>query len=74
MIMFVMRKKFGLGLSCAAACDGDAPGWSLLAASTRDLRALHRRRKRTRPIDFSAHHSSADHYYEPLPQETGAAG
>ena len=63
MVMFAMLKKFGLVRNRLAT----AILLVLLAASTAIPAAAQTAEK-------AAVHHSADHYYEPLPQETGAAG
>jgi len=69
--MFVMRNKFRLGQVCGGAAT--AMLLMALAAATTVLAIAQTPEKKTAD-HFSAHHSSADHFYEPLPQETGAAG
>ncbi len=69
--MFVMRNKFRLGQVCGGAAT--AMLLMALAAATTVL-AIAQTPEKKMADHFSAHHSSADHFYEPLPQETGAAG
>src|SRR5208337_356902 len=63
--MFVMRNKFGLGQVCG--CVAAAMLLSVLAALTANSAAAQAEKKQEA-------HSSVDHYYEPLPQETGTNG
>ena len=65
MVMFAMRKKFGLG----SVCGRLATAMLLVALA---LSAVMSAAAQT-PEKIAAHHN-VDHYYEPLPQETGAAG
>ena len=65
MVMLAMRKKFGLGL-----VRGRLATAMLLVALA--LSAAMSAVPQT-PEKIAAHHN-VDHYYEPLPQETGAAG
>jgi hypothetical protein len=66
--MFVMRKKFGLGQVCGSAGDGDAAGRA--NRFDRDLRRTDAGKENGNPRPSN----KIDHYYEPLPQETGTAG
>jgi LmbE family N-acetylglucosaminyl deacetylase len=65
MVMFAMRKKFELGLVCGRLATA-----MLLVALA--LSAAMSAAAQT-PEKIAAPHN-VDHYYEPLPQETGAAG
>jgi LmbE family N-acetylglucosaminyl deacetylase len=69
MVMFAILKKFGLGL--ARSGYAAAMLLVLLAASTATLASAQTAEKNA--TDHKAD-QKADHYYEPLPQETGAAG
>ncbi len=68
--MFVMRNKFRLG----QVCGGVAATTLLMAlvASTPTSAAAQTPEKKT--DNPTAERSSADHYYEPLPQDTGTTG
>ena len=61
MVMFAILKKFGLRLVCNRLAAAMLVG--VLAASTAMFAAAQ-----------TADKTAADHYYEPLPQETGASG
>ena len=65
MVMFAMRKKFELGWVCGRLAT--AMLLVALAASTAISAAAQTPEK-------TAADRKIDHYYEPLPQETGAAG
>ena len=70
MVMFAILKKFGLPLVCNRFAS--AALLVLLAASTAIFAAA-----QTAEKTVAAHgidEKKADHYYEPLPQETGANG
>jgi LmbE family N-acetylglucosaminyl deacetylase len=69
MVMFAILRKFGSGVVCQRVAT--AMPLILLAASI----AMPAAAQHAEPTgaDHNANHA-ADHYYEPLPQETGAAG
>jgi LmbE family N-acetylglucosaminyl deacetylase len=69
MVMFAILKKFGLGVPCKKLVT--ALPLVVLAASIVIPAAA--QRVETTPVDHNANRA-VDHYYEPLPQETGAAG
>jgi LmbE family N-acetylglucosaminyl deacetylase len=69
MVMFAILKKLGLGVQCKRLAT--AMPLILLAAST--VMPAAAQHAETTPIDHKAD-PVVDHYYEPLPQETGAAG
>jgi LmbE family N-acetylglucosaminyl deacetylase len=69
MVMFAILKKFGPGVRCKKLAT--AMPLILLAASI-VIPAAAQHAEPT-PADHNANHA-VDHYYEPLPQETGAAG
>ena len=65
MVVFAMRKKFGLGLVCGRF----ATAMLLVAlAASAAISATAQTPEKIAPDH------KVDHYYEPLPQETGAAG
>jgi LmbE family N-acetylglucosaminyl deacetylase len=68
-LMFVMRNKFRLG----QVCGGVAATMLLMAlvATPTSAAAQTPEKKTDNP---TAERSSADHYYEPLPQDTGTTG
>ena len=73
MVMFAMRKKFGLGLVCGRLATAmllvalaASAAISATAQTPEKIAANHN-------VDHGVEHY-VDHYYEPLPQETGAAG
>jgi len=68
MVMFAILKKLGLGVQCKRLAT--AMPLILLAAST--VMPAAAQHAETTPIDHKAD-PVVDHYYEPLPQETGAA-
>ena len=65
MVMFAMRKKFGLGSVCGELAT--AMLLVILAISAAIFAGAQTAEK-------TAADHNADHYYEPLPQDTGAAG
>src|SRR5580658_1927644 len=67
--MFVMRNKFGLGQVCGSMATA-----VLLTALTASTAISAAAKTETKPDDHTAGHSSVDHYYEPLPQDTGTTG
>ena len=67
--MFAILKKFGLGVPCKRLAT--ALPRIVLAASIVVPGAA--QRAEPAPADLNANHA-VDHYYEPLPQETGEAG
>jgi len=67
--MFTMLKKFGIGVVRNRLATAMLP--VLLAASTAIFAAAETAENTA--ADHSVNHS-VDHFYEPLPQETGAAG
>ncbi|MBZ5613354.1 MAG: PIG-L family deacetylase [Acidobacteriia bacterium] len=67
--MFAILTKLGFGVRCKRLATATLP--VLLAASIVVPAAA--RPADTTPADHNANHA-VDHYYEPLPQETGAAG
>jgi LmbE family N-acetylglucosaminyl deacetylase len=67
--MFVMRNKFGLGQVCGSMATA-----VLLAALAASTAISAPAKTETKPDDHTAGHSSVDHYYEPLPQDTGTTG
>jgi LmbE family N-acetylglucosaminyl deacetylase len=69
MVMFAILKKLGLGVPCKRLATATLP--VLLAASI--VMSAAAQRVETTPADDNANHA-VDHYYEPLPQETGEAG
>src|ERR1035441_9856897 len=69
MVMFAILKKLGLGVPCKRLATATLP--VLLAASIGMSAAA--QRVETTPADHNANHA-VDHYYEPLPQETGEVG
>jgi len=70
MVMFGILKKFGLRLRSSGFAT--AVLLALLAASTAIFAAAQTAEKTA--VDHGVDKEKADHYYEPLPQETGAAG
>ncbi len=70
MVMFGILKKFGLRLGSSGFAT--AVLLVLLAASTAIFAAAQTAEKTA--ADHGIDKEKADHYYEPLPQETGAAG
>jgi LmbE family N-acetylglucosaminyl deacetylase len=69
MVMFAILKKLGLEVPCRRLATATLP--VLLVAST--LMPVAAQPVETTPADHNAN-PAVDHYYEPLPQETGAAG
>ena len=69
MVMFAILKKFGPGVVCQRLAT--AMPLILLAASIVIPAAA--QHAEPAPADHNANHA-VDHYYEPLPQETGATG
>jgi len=69
MVMFAILKKFGPGVLCQRLAT--AMPLILLAASI--VMPAAAQRAEPAPADLNANHA-VDHYYEPLPQETGEVG
>jgi LmbE family N-acetylglucosaminyl deacetylase len=69
MVMFAILKKFGLGVPCKKLVTA----LPLVALAASIVIPAAAQRVATTPVAHNANHA-VDHYYEPLPQETGAAG
>ncbi len=77
--MFVTRNKFGFGQVCGLAAAMlltvlTASSAISTAAQAREKKTDDRTAERSSADRSAAGHSSADRYYDPLPQETGEAG
>ena len=77
MVMFAMRKKFGLGLVCGRLATAMLLVALALSAAMSAAAQTPEKIAADHNVEHGLEHSrsyNVDHYYEPLPQETGAAG